>query len=203
MLELVPAEGVDPDEFADAGPLRRRLRQRELDAGRDPGELPRAVLDGCGPGAVLVTVALERGRPRRGLARARCPRAVRPRPTTERASRDAHDGRGSSLSAPPLRRSPSCSRATARRGPTPLGLVVLAEQLRPETHETIEFFRSARVDLKILSGDRPETVAAIARDVGIPGGAACGRRGLENPAELRRAVLASPVVAASAAGSGT
>ncbi|HVP75777.1 MAG TPA: HAD-IC family P-type ATPase [Gaiellaceae bacterium] len=56
------------------------------------------------------------------------------------------------------------------KGLEPLGLVVLAERLRPNAHETVEYFRSQRVDLKVLSGDRPETVAAIAADVGIPVG---------------------------------
>jgi magnesium-transporting ATPase (P-type) len=48
-----------------------------------------------------------------------------------------------------------------------IGLVVLAERLRPQARETVEFFHSQGVQLKVLSGDRPETVAAIAADVGI------------------------------------
>jgi cation-transporting P-type ATPase E len=48
------------------------------------------------------------------------------------------------------------------------GLVVLAEQLRSEARETIEFFRDQGVELRVLSGDRTETVEAIARDAGIP-----------------------------------
>ncbi|HET9289319.1 MAG TPA: HAD-IC family P-type ATPase [Gaiella sp.] len=52
----------------------------------------------------------------------------------------------------------------------PVALVVLAERLRPHAVETVEFFRSEGVRLKVLSGDRPETVAAIAADVGIPVG---------------------------------
>ena len=50
----------------------------------------------------------------------------------------------------------------------PLGLVVLAERLRPETRETVEFFLEEGVSLKVISGDAPETVAAIAADAGIP-----------------------------------
>jgi cation-transporting P-type ATPase E len=50
----------------------------------------------------------------------------------------------------------------------PLGLVVLAEQLRPNVRETIAFLRREGVDVKVLSGDAPATVAAIARDVGLP-----------------------------------
>jgi P-type E1-E2 ATPase len=50
------------------------------------------------------------------------------------------------------------------------GLVLLAERLRPEARSTVEWFRSQGVELKVLSGDLPETVAAIARDAGIDGG---------------------------------
>ncbi|MFN0153412.1 MAG: HAD-IC family P-type ATPase [Gaiella sp.] len=50
----------------------------------------------------------------------------------------------------------------------PLGLVVLAEDLRPGVQETISFLLEEGVDLKVLSGDDPATVASIARDAGIP-----------------------------------
>jgi magnesium-transporting ATPase (P-type) len=52
-------------------------------------------------------------------------------------------------------------------GLEPLGLVVLAEQLRPHVQDTIKFLRGEGVEVKVLSGDNPQTVAAIARDVGI------------------------------------
>jgi P-type E1-E2 ATPase len=78
---------------------------------------------------------------------------------------------------------------------TPLGLVVLAEQLRPEARATVEFFHAQGVELKVISGDRPETVAAIARDVGIPGVDPVDGDDLpEQPDELRHVVLASPVI---------
>jgi P-type E1-E2 ATPase len=54
------------------------------------------------------------------------------------------------------------------RGLTPLGLVVLAEEIRPAAEETVRWFLAEGVELKVLSGDAPATVAAIARDVGIP-----------------------------------
>ncbi|HET8741111.1 MAG TPA: HAD-IC family P-type ATPase [Gaiella sp.] len=47
------------------------------------------------------------------------------------------------------------------------GAVVIAERIRPHAAETVAFFRSQGVALKVISGDRPETVAAIAADVGI------------------------------------
>jgi magnesium-transporting ATPase (P-type) len=49
-----------------------------------------------------------------------------------------------------------------------LGLVVLSEELRPETRATVEFLRREGVELKVVSGDAPQTVAAIALDAGIP-----------------------------------
>jgi cation-transporting P-type ATPase E len=48
-----------------------------------------------------------------------------------------------------------------------LGVVVIGEKLRAEARATVEFFRAQGVELKVMSGDRPETVAAIAREVGI------------------------------------
>jgi len=51
---------------------------------------------------------------------------------------------------------------------TPLGLVVLAEQLRPNVRDTIAFLLEQEIEVKVLSGDAGQTVAAIARDVGIP-----------------------------------
>jgi cation-transporting ATPase E/undecaprenyl-diphosphatase len=53
-------------------------------------------------------------------------------------------------------------------GLAPLGAVVLAEQLRPGVVETIAFLHREEVQVRVLSGDAPQTVAAIARDVGIP-----------------------------------
>src|SRR5215213_137779 len=51
----------------------------------------------------------------------------------------------------------------------PLGVAVLAEELRPQAADTVRFFRDENVELKVMSGDAPETVGAIARDAGIEG----------------------------------
>lgn len=48
-----------------------------------------------------------------------------------------------------------------------LALVILAERLRESTRETIAFLRGEGVEVKVLSGDAPATVAAIAGDAGI------------------------------------
>jgi cation-transporting P-type ATPase E len=53
-------------------------------------------------------------------------------------------------------------------GLEPMGLVVLAEELRPNVGDTIAFLLGQGIEVKVLSGDNPQTVAAIARDVGIP-----------------------------------
>jgi magnesium-transporting ATPase (P-type) len=76
-----------------------------------------------------------------------------------------------------------------------LGLVVLAERLRPETRETVAFLRREGVELKVLSGDAPATVAAIAADAGIEVGEV--RAGDELPddaAALREAMRGITVV---------
>jgi cation-transporting P-type ATPase E len=78
----------------------------------------------------------------------------------------------------------------------PLGLAVLAERLRPNAAETVAFFTSQSVDIKVLSGDSPATVGAIARDAGVPGSESPldGDALPRNPAELRTAILAAPAV---------
>lgn len=56
---------------------------------------------------------------------------------------------------------------TLPAGLKPLGLVVLAENLRRNASDTVDFFHREEVSLRILSGDAPATVGAIARDTGI------------------------------------
>ena len=53
------------------------------------------------------------------------------------------------------------------RGLEPIGLVALADELQPNVQETIDSFEAAGVELKIISGDNPETVAALARQAGV------------------------------------
>lgn len=42
-------------------------------------------------------------------------------------------------------------------------LVTLGQQLRPDARETLDFFHTQDVDLKIISGDNPDSVAAVAK----------------------------------------
>jgi cation-transporting ATPase E len=77
-----------------------------------------------------------------------------------------------------------------------LGLVVLSERLRANAIETVAFFAAEEVDLRVLSGDSPATVGAIARDAGVPGSAPAldGEALPSDPAALREAVLSAPAV---------
>ena len=50
----------------------------------------------------------------------------------------------------------------------PLGLAVLAEEMRGETRETIAYLLEQGVAVVVLSGDAAATVGAIAADAGVP-----------------------------------
>ena len=77
-----------------------------------------------------------------------------------------------------------------------IGLVVLAERLRPNAADTVAFFTTQGIALKVLSGDAPATVGAIAHDAGVPGSAPAlnGEALPSDPVALRDAVLAAPAV---------
>ena len=81
-------------------------------------------------------------------------------------------------------------------GVRPLGVVIVAERLRPNAADTVTFFADQDVVLKVLSGDAPSTVGAIARDAGVPGDADAldGEHLPEDATELREAVMAAPAV---------
>jgi cation-transporting ATPase E len=49
----------------------------------------------------------------------------------------------------------------------PVGLVAFSDQLRPEVADSIRRFRAGGVDLKVLSGDDPRTVVALAAQAGL------------------------------------
>jgi len=81
-------------------------------------------------------------------------------------------------------------------GVRPLGLVVLAEELRPDARETVAYLLEEGVELRVISGDAPATVAAIAADAGIPmrGEPLDGRELPAGTAELRAVVEEASVV---------
>lgn len=52
-------------------------------------------------------------------------------------------------------------------GLTPMALLLLTDVIRPEAPDTLKFFDSQGVDLKVISGDDPVTVASIAKKAGL------------------------------------
>jgi cation-transporting ATPase E len=51
----------------------------------------------------------------------------------------------------------------------PVALVLLEDTVKPDAPEILAFFLDQGVDLKVISGDHPSTVAAVARRAGVPG----------------------------------
>jgi len=80
-------------------------------------------------------------------------------------------------------------------GMTPLGLVSLSDELRPEARAALAAFVTAGVRPVIISGDDPETVAALARQAGL--GADGGDLGLVSGLDL--ATMDEAAFAAAAA----
>ncbi len=168
---------------------------RNLTLRGDRGRHSRRAHDPARRGHVLEPATLERGRTPRG------------RPVPRRARAHAARGARRERAGAPARRAtrtrgrprPGASAAEAGELPPPdlepLGLVVLAEELRPGVEETIAFLRREGVEVKVLSGDAPQTVAAIARDVGIPlAGVSDGDAIPDDPIELRRFAVDATVV---------
>ncbi|MBU6329600.1 MAG: cation-translocating P-type ATPase [Acidobacteria bacterium] len=58
---------------------------------------------------------------------------------------------------------------TLPAGLVPLAVIVLDEALRPAAPDTIAYFGRQGVTVKVISGDSPVTVGAVATRVGVPG----------------------------------
>ncbi|CAM2771576.1 HAD-IC family P-type ATPase [Prescottella defluvii] len=69
---------------------------------------------------------------------------------------------------------------------TPRALVVLDQKVRPDARETLEYFASQKVDVKVISGDNAVSVGAVAGSLGLPGGdrAIDARKLPEDPEKL-------------------
>lgn len=52
-------------------------------------------------------------------------------------------------------------------GLEPVAVVTFRERVRADAHETLQFFREQGVSIRIISGDDPRTVAAVAREAGV------------------------------------
>ncbi|SDM79714.1 HAD-IC family P-type ATPase [Nonomuraea jiangxiensis] len=55
-------------------------------------------------------------------------------------------------------------------GIEPVALVTLKQSVRPDARETLRYFAQQGVTVKIISGDNPAAVSAIATSLGVPGG---------------------------------
>ena len=64
-------------------------------------------------------------------------------------------------------RPPSLLGGAAKTTLSPLAMFVLSNRLRPGTREIINFFQKRHVHIRVISGDNPQTVQAIAREAGI------------------------------------
>ena len=49
----------------------------------------------------------------------------------------------------------------------PMALVIINDKIRLEAKATLEYFKQQGVDIKLISGDNPQTVAGVAQNVGL------------------------------------
>ena len=76
----------------------------------------------------------------------------------------------------------------------PAALVELREAVRPDAAETLAYFKDQDVDVKVISGDNPVTVAAVARRVGLDPGVPRDARTLPDTVEELANVVESITV---------
>ncbi len=67
---------------------------------------------------------------------------------------------------------------------TPVALVVLEQRVRPDARDTLEYFASQHVTVKVISGDNAVSVGAVAAKLGLHGETLDARRLPEEPEEL-------------------
>ena len=202
VVRLAPAGGVDEETlardlalYAASAPSRNSTLQAIADAGLAPVE-PRRVVAQVPFSSRRRWSALDLGDEVLVLGAPERFASADPE-LAENAREEASSGRRVLA----LGRSPGPLQTDDTEPPFPrdvtaVGLVVLAERLRPNAADTVAFFVAQQVDLKVLSGDAPATVGAIARDAGVPGStlALDGEALPSDPAELREAVMAAPAV---------
>ncbi len=67
---------------------------------------------------------------------------------------------------------------------TPVALVVLEQRVRPDARDTLDYFASQKVTVKVISGDNAVSVGAVARSLGLEGETLDARKLPDAPAEL-------------------
>ncbi|PJJ65618.1 HAD-IC family P-type ATPase [Compostimonas suwonensis] len=78
--------------------------------------------------------------------------------------------------------------------PSPVALLTFRESIRPDARETLAYFAEQGVTVRVISGDNPQTVAAIAREVGLDASDGFDARQLPaDPAALAEVIEANVV----------
>ncbi|MCB9416403.1 MAG: cation-translocating P-type ATPase [Mycolicibacterium sp.] len=67
---------------------------------------------------------------------------------------------------------------------TPVALVVLEQRVRPDARDTLEYFASQHVTVKVISGDNAVSVGAVAGSLGLEGETMDARQLPSEPEEL-------------------
>jgi cation-transporting P-type ATPase E len=67
---------------------------------------------------------------------------------------------------------------------TPVALVVLEQRVRPDARDTLDYFASQKVSIKVISGDNAVSVGAVAGSLGLEGETMDARQLPDEPAEL-------------------
>ncbi|MCP9271643.1 HAD-IC family P-type ATPase [Mycolicibacterium arenosum] len=67
---------------------------------------------------------------------------------------------------------------------TPVALVVLEQRVRPDARETLDYFASQKVSVKVISGDNAVSVGAVAGSLGLEGETMDARKLPEAPEAL-------------------
>ncbi len=62
---------------------------------------------------------------------------------------------------------------------TPVALVILEQRIRPDAADTLEFFHSQGVEVKVISGDNAASVGAVTRSLGMDSGSPIDARHIE------------------------